>query len=326
MRVTRGSFAATTSGGTSRLVGRYGSSSERGKGRAAVRSNPESLWATTIQATHGLRAGGRARGRARRAAIAAVLAKLRRTGDRTATMSPTSQAEAQTPAPAAQAPGQPVTAQAPAAPSAPIPSEQAEFLRLRRTALSNQLESAQERRDDVAEALRDPETQASERPGLQKRLEVLDQRLVDIEKEIALNGQALANAPARRSESSTQAARASRGPFLDRVNPNLITIFSFALLMPLAVQFARRFVGPNNARVDRAAKAEAAELRARLDKMESAVEAVSIEVERVGEGQRFLTQTMMQGAPRAQVDAAVPVAVNGFEDTSVSNPGSFDRR
>jgi hypothetical protein len=242
-------------------------------------------------------------------------------------MPQTPQADAQAPAAATPAPGQPVATQAPTAPVGPISNEQADFLRTRRSALSNQLESAQERRDEVAEQLRSNEIQASERPGLQKRLEVLDERLVSIEREIALNGQALANAPARGRESNTtQPARDPGSTFLGRANPNLLTICGFALLMPLAIQFARRLFGPNSARFDRQSKADAAALRNRMDQMDSAIEAVAIEVERIGEGQRFLTQAMTEGGARAPLDPAHVARVGGFEAVRVREQESAERR
>jgi hypothetical protein len=208
-------------------------------------------------------------------------------------------------APATAAPGQTGATAAPTAVPSPISREQAEFLRARRSSLSSQLESAQERRDEVASALRSDETQASERPGLEKRLEVLDNRLVEIEKEIALNGEQLANAPARGADRASTST--SSAPFFERVNPNLITIFSFALLMPLAIQFARRTFGPRSARFDKQAQADAAAMRERMDRMDSALEAVAIEVERIGESQRFLTQAMT--APGGRAEAAAPVAL-----------------
>ncbi len=220
-------------------------------------------------------------------------------------MPQTRAADAQAPASATPAPGQPVATTAPTAPIGPISPEQAEFLRAKRSALSNQLESVQGRRDEVAEQLRDAETQASERPGLESRLRVLDERLIQIEKDMATNSAELANAPAR-SRDYTQAAQGGGGDrgFLGRVNPNLITIFSFALLMPLAIQFARRVFGPRSARFDRQQQAEAAAVRERMDKMENALEAVAIEVERIGEGQRFLTQAMTDPVSRANVGGA----------------------
>ncbi len=217
-------------------------------------------------------------------------------------------AEAQPPASATPAPGQPVATNAPAAPSGPISQNQAEFLRAKRTALSNQLESVQDRRDDVAEQLRQPETSASERPGLENRLRVLDERLISIEKEMAANSAQLANAPPRRSSEGTTAVSGGRERATRAFSPNLVTVLSFALLIPFAVQIARRWFGPNSARFDRQQSAEAAALRDRMDKMESAVEAVAIEVERIGEGQRFLTQAMSEPLARARsAMAAAPV-------------------
>ncbi len=222
--------------------------------------------------------------------------------------------EAQPPASATPAPGQAVATSAPAAPSGPISQEQAEFLRAKRTALSNQLESVQDRRDDVAEQLRQPETSASERPGLENRLRVLDERLIQIEREMAVNSAQLANAPPRRSSEGTTAVAGGRGDRPARgFNPNLVTVLSFMLLAPFAFQIARRWFAPNSPRYDRQQLAEAAALRDRMDKMESAVEAVAIEVERIGEGQRFLTQAMSEPIARARsaVAAAVPGAADG---------------
>lgn len=218
-----------------------------------------------------------------------------------------SSADAQAPATATPAPGQPVATTAPEAPPAPISVEQAEFLRARRTALSTQLESTQERRDEVAEKLRDSETQASERPGLESRLRVLDERLVQLEKDIAQNSQQLANAPAgagRNREGSTVPAgrdRPARG-----VNMNLVSVLGFVLLLPVVVQWARRTFGPDrNPHLDRQRLADQAAMNDRMLRLESAIEAVSIEVERIGEGQRFLTAAMADPiAARVQANGA----------------------
>jgi hypothetical protein len=218
--------------------------------------------------------------------------------------------------------GQPA---APAAfPSGPISQEQAEFLRAKRTALSNQLESVQERRDEVADQLRNPETSSSERPGLENRLRVLDERLISIEKEMAANSAQLANAPARRSSEGSTTVPGGRDRGARGFNPNLAIVLTFMLLVPFAVQLARRWFAPNSARYDRQQSAEAAALRDRMDKMESAVEAVAIEVERIGEGQRFLTQAMSEPLARARSAAAVPVEVLSAGNVRDRDPA--DRR
>ena len=189
----------------------------------------------------------------------------------------------------------------------PISSEQAAFLRTRRDALSNQLESVQERRNEVADQLRSDETQAAERPGLQDRLAVLDERLVQIEKDIASNSEQLANAPARGREGSTVPANGGRGSPIN-VNGNLLTIFSFALLMPFAIQLARRLFAPNRG-PSRRELADLAAMQQRMNAMDGAIDAVALEVERIGEGQRFLTQAKVgNGLPTgAPAPEGVPV-------------------
>jgi hypothetical protein len=306
MMADQGSNRVALSGGTARQVGRYGVSLSRGKGCAAIGFGPIRPRERRLSSAM---VSGVASGWRNRAEPASVLRIMPQTPQAAVPAPPAPPAPPAVPSAASQAP---VAVQPPAAQVGPLSDEQAAFLRSRRSALSNQLESAQERRDEVAEQLRDPETQASERPGLENRLRVLDERLVQIEKEIASNGEQLVNAPASsRRESVTIPSRREGGSLLDRANPNLITIFSFALLMPLAIQFARRYIGPNNVKSDRQAKAEAAAMRDRMDKLESAVDAVAIEVERIGEGQRFLTQAMTEGAPR--VAAFEPVRVREAE-------------
>ncbi len=187
----------------------------------------------------------------------------------------------------------------------PITREQADFLRNRRDALSRQLESVQERRDEVADQLRSDETQAAERPGLQDRLKVLDERLVQMEKDIAANSEQLANAPSSRREETTAPPGRDRG---FSVNGNMVSLLSFALLMPFAIQLARRWFSPDRG-PSRRDLTELAAVQERLNRMDSAIDAVAIEVERIGEGQRFLTQAMVGGS--------LPTGAPAFEGVQV---------
>jgi hypothetical protein len=187
-----------------------------------------------------------------------------------------------------------------ALPQAPIAREQADFLRARRTSLSNQLESAQDRRDEVAETIQEQ----GATPALTERLRVLDERLVQIEKDIAENGRLLSNAPP--STTSTVALPPIER-FVNRANPNLMVIFGFALLMPFAVRLSRRLFGRGDS-VRRYDASELAALKARLERMETAVDAVAVEVERVGEGQRFTSQLLAERAPALGAGAFEGVA------------------
>lgn len=202
-----------------------------------------------------------------------------------------------------------------------ITPEQAAFLRARRGALSKQLESAQGRREEVVEALRSDETQAAERPGLEDRLKVLDQRLVQVEQEIAVNGEQLANAPAEAGSDAVVGVPARTGAdgFLARANPNTVVFFSFLLLLPVVVRLSRRFIAPNRA-PSRTELAEMAAIRERMDRLDGALDAVAIEVERIGEGQRFLTQAMTVNIPRVNAAGAM------YEPVPVRQRDAADRR
>ncbi len=249
----------------------------------------------------------------------ARLAKPRPHGDRTSIMPQPRPADIQIPdvppppgVPGVPSPvaGTPVTTL-----PGPITREQAAFLRTRRDALSNQLESVQGRREEVADQLRSDKTLPEERPGLQDRLRVLDERLMKIEQEIAANSEQLANAPSRNQEFVGVVPRGARQG--NGFNGNLITIFSFVLLMPFAIQLSRRWFSPNRG-PSRNELAERAAAQDRMDKMESAIDAVALEVERIGEGQRFLTQAMVGGS--------LGNGAAGFEGVKVREPEAVDLR
>lgn len=75
---------------------------------------------------------------------------------------------------------------------------------------------------------------------------------------------------------------------VDRENLLIGGFFTLVVLMPLSIAFARRIWR----RSTTAVAALPPELIERLNRMESAVESTALEVERIGEGQRFLTRLM----------------------------------
>ena len=119
-----------------------------------------------------------------------------------------------TPAPAsASVPQQPVgvTTGLDAAPLSlkPLSSADVEALKAKRNELSRQLTSVQSRRDDVAKELLS--TSGPGARGLEQRLGVMDERIVQLERDIAANGRELARAP---GELVSEEATAERyGPF-----------------------------------------------------------------------------------------------------------------
>lgn len=202
-------------------------------------------------------------------------------------------------------PAVPGAAVAPAIAGVPRPMTRAdlEALRSRRSELSRQITSATERRAEAVDALRhSPDGPA--RAGLEGRIAVLDQRIMQLESDIAANGQALAAAPGNLAAQETVAPSAERfGPFSSG-QLTAVSIVSIVFIWgPLAFAAARimlkRWAHPKPA-------PQILESSARLERMEQAIDAVAIEIERISEGQRFVTQSMArrEAAPALGVGQA----------------------
>jgi len=79
----------------------------------------------------------------------------------------------------------------------------------------------------------------------------------------------------------------------------LTGIFMFVFLMPLSIAFARRIWKRGSAVVTAFPK----EIGERLGRLEQSAEATAIEIERIGEGQRFLTKLFTEGPGVRALDA-----------------------
>jgi hypothetical protein len=184
----------------------------------------------------------------------------------------------------------------------PLPRTAADVaaLRQRRTWLSDQLVSAQGRRRDVASALErahDPVNQN----GLQGRLRVLDERIAQIETDIAATGRALTSAPT--AAVVADAPRFSAPDFDRGPSTSVVAIvFIVCVLLPMTIALARILV--RRSRVG-APDPLARESAARLARLEQAVDAIAVEVERVSEGQRFVTRLLAEGRAPAETAPAL---------------------
>lgn len=192
-------------------------------------------------------------------------------------------------APTPPAPPPPVVA-TPAVQGVPQTFGEVQALRAQRTELSNQLRSAQGRRDDIVEALR--EASPAERPGLEARLKVLDDRILDLEQDIARTGEQMAQAPGNLLETSTSQP-AQGGVQVESIDGTAIAmVFMMFVLFPIALTVARLLwkrasAPPPAPRLD-------TETQERMRRLESAVDAVAVEVERISEGQRFVTKLLAE--------------------------------
>jgi hypothetical protein len=192
-------------------------------------------------------------------------------------------------------------------PAVPRTAADMAALRARRSELSRQLSSASDRRDETArELLR---ASGPTRTGLEQRLQVLDQRIVQLERDIAENGRMLAAAPAGLF-TATEPARVM-GPM--RINRQMeltpiVIVFILFVLAPMAIALARSIWKRGS--LPPRQPALSSEDSQRLARLEQAVEAIAIEVERVSEGQRFVTNLLAEsrGQPAlAATHAADPV-------------------
>ena len=167
-------------------------------------------------------------------------------------------------------------------------------LRDQRSELSSQLTSAAGRREDLAKEL--VTAPASSRPGIQARMDLLDQRILQLESDIATSGQLLTSAQG--------AVRTSENPFSGGLNMDFTAVaivFTLFVLFPVAVTYARRVwrgsaVPKEHAQLQR----DNAE---RLARLENSVDAIAIEMERVSEGQRFVTRLLSESKDRVRVEA-----------------------
>lgn len=207
------------------------------------------------------------------------------------------QATAAPAAPAAQT--APVIAQTPPIPPTPtisvpgvgvisgVPTTVADVqaLRAKRSELSNQLESAASRRNRLSSSLNGKE--GADRAGVEARISVLDKRIMQLESDIAETGRQLTMAPSA-LVASTGSSRQFGGGMDSSVAP---VLFVLLVLAPIALSAARLMW--KRARVPAKPTASPDESR-RLERLEQGVDAIAIEVERISEGQRFVTRLLSE--------------------------------
>jgi FtsZ-binding cell division protein ZapB len=162
--------------------------------------------------------------------------------------------------------------------------------------LKDELQNTAERRNSVANQLKDADIDA--RAGYQERLGLLDKRLYSIENEITLSVNQLAKStPAALAGASTQEpnAEAIVERVMDDVVP-LAAIFTVFVIFPVAMAISRWVWRRATALgAPRPAQIEAA-TQQRLDQLQQSVDTIAIEVERISESQRFLSRVMNERA------------------------------
>jgi len=181
-------------------------------------------------------------------------------------------------------------------PGMPLSDAQREQIETAREALSTQLISVSERRDNAAQALRN--ATGADREGLELRLRQLDSRIMQLEADIEHTGR-LITAPGPMEGTSVGFAP----NFPPEAGPNMTAIsivFTLFVLAPIALAAARTmWKRATGQRVP----AQSLESTQRLERVEQALDSIAVEVERISEGQRFVTRILTEGSAQSVLKA-----------------------
>ena len=181
-----------------------------------------------------------------------------------------------------------------------------------RKELAKQLDNLEGKRRDLAAQIAEPATDKSVKSGLELRVAELDKRIADVDKQLAAADQSVANAAAVPGAVIEPPREERNGP-PDEVY-FLSGLFIVAVLLPLSIAYARR-IWRRGASV--ATTAFPQELSERLDRLDQSMDSIAIEVERIGEGQRFVTRVMSGNGRALGAGAAQPIEVAAREKPKV---------
>ena len=188
---------------------------------------------------------------------------------------------------------------APAAPSSATSAEIYQALRAQRRVLGDQLEELEDSREQLVLQLRETPVSDGGRVGLEQRLAQTDQRISTVTQQIDASDALVAQAAA---VPGATVRPPDPPPWQHGPPEELVALgiaFTALLIFPLVLAWSRRIW-----RRSAVSAAVPAELSDRLGAMERSLDSVAIEVERIGEGQRFVTRLLAERAGAA----ALPLA------------------
>lgn len=205
------------------------------------------------------------------------------------------------------------TPQAPTPPQGPVivgpqvvrgsPNAVYQAFRNQREELGNQVDRLEDQRRDLSEQLRNPTINDMDKKGVETRIAQIDQRILGLEKQIEAADGAVSNAAA------VPGAVIPPPPYVRSGPPEevfvLSGIFMLVVLLPISIAYARRIWRRGAAAV----MAIPQEIYDRFARVDQSLDAIAIEVERIGEGQRFLTRLHTEkqalgAGPAERIEAA----------------------
>ena len=181
----------------------------------------------------------------------------------------------------------------------PKTADEVRALQEQRSQIGDQLDNVSSRRTDIARELAGTGAESA-RQGLQARIDILDQRILQLETDLARTGRELSMV--------SPEVLASTGQWNDRGGDSsdfgegmaaggfsALFFMSFVLLF-LRRRWKRRAVPARAGVLD-------SDSSQRLQRLEQGMDAIAIEIERVSEGQRFVTKLLadsrgVEPAPR----------------------------
>lgn len=172
----------------------------------------------------------------------------------------------------------------------PRTGEEVHELQMQRQELSEQLTGVSSRRSNLAEEIKQTSDPAL-RTGLEERLRVLDQRILQLETDLATTGRQISSAPADLTAATEMHYQSGGGG--DFEEGMMIGGFSVLLFMSAVLFFARRRWKRRGTALPSGLGVESQ----RLERLENGMEAIAIEIERVSEGQRFVTRLLSESQP-----------------------------
>ncbi|HEV7993411.1 MAG TPA: hypothetical protein VGP25_16415 [Gemmatimonadaceae bacterium] len=194
-------------------------------------------------------------------------------------------------------------------PGAPMTRQDVIALQARRSELSGQLEGATRQRRQISDQLR--RADGVDKAGLESRIGVIDARITRLEGEIDQVNEQIASTAATRAMAGTVVNPRGMGPsFRGNISPEpILFAVIFFVMTPIALSISRLIWKRGSLRSQPAITSDSSQ---RLERMEQAMDAIAIEVERVSEGQRFVTRLLSErnaGALGMGQQAAEPVRV-----------------
>ena len=166
-----------------------------------------------------------------------------------------------------------------------------------RDELNNQMERLKDERRDITNRLNGEEqVSGADKAGLEKRLTTIDGRIDALDKQLAQADAQVASAAA------VPGAIVERPPEVRHGPPEEVFIlggiFLFVAIFPLSIAYARRIWRRSAAAVSTLPH----DIVERFTQIDQAVESIAVEVERIGEGQRFITRVLSEQKQPALVE------------------------